>query len=344
MLFRSLTATISAEAVTKNRAKAVKELANTINIPGFRKGHIPEKVLVERLGEKYIIEEAAELALKEIVPGLIEEHVPNYIGRPDITITKLAPGNPLEFKLIISVRPDFKLPDYKKIASAEMTKKEETLEVSEKEIDDVIEEIRKRHAHTAYHKDEANKDSHDHKHAESDLEKYKPEFNDEFVKGMGSFTDVADFRTKAKENILKEKQQRAIEKRRITLLEKLIESTDVVVPKDLTELELNRMFGQFESDVADMGLKIEDYLKHIKKTPEDLKKDWEKDAEKRAKLNLILEEIAVAEKIKPAPDMVEQEVKHLKQHYKDVDDMRATLYVTQTLTMEQTIKFLESQK
>lgn len=339
-----MTASIPAEAILSHRKKALKELSETVNIPGFRKGHIPEKVLVEKLGEMHILEEAAELALKDIIPGLVEEHAPMYIGRPNISITKLVPGQPVEFKLVIAVRPEFKLPDYKKIAKDEMSQKVEVSEVTDKEVADVIEEMRKKYAHNEFHKDEANKDSHDHKHEDVDLEKYKPEFNDEFVKSIGNFKDVEDFKVKARENILKEKNQRAIEKKRIKLLEKLVAETEVVVPRNLTDIELNRMFGQFEADIASLGLKVEDYLKHIKKTPEDLQKEWLPDAEKRAKLNLILESIAFDEKIVPPQDMVEQEIKHIKEHYKDVDEARVQLYVLQTLTIEQTIKFLEDQK
>ncbi|MBX4198164.1 hypothetical protein KW782_02395 [Candidatus Parcubacteria bacterium] len=196
---------------------------SNVTIPGFRKGHIPEKVLVDRVGEVAILEEAAELALKDVAPEIIEKNVPNYIGRPRINITKLAPGNPLEFKLTIDVMPEVKLPDYKKIAEAEMSKKEDKVEVTEKDINDVIEEIRKQRAHHAYHL--AHKDDTEHKHSDEDIDKHKPEFNDEFVKTVGNFTSVEDFKTKARENLIQEKQNKVLEKRRNELLEKLVAET-----------------------------------------------------------------------------------------------------------------------
>jgi trigger factor len=101
-----ITGLIPLEAMTKYRAKALKDIGETANIAGFRKGHIPEKILVDKVGEISILEEAAEFALKDIAPEIIEKNVPNYVGRPRIGVTKLAPGNPLEFKISVDVFPE----------------------------------------------------------------------------------------------------------------------------------------------------------------------------------------------------------------------------------------------
>jgi FKBP-type peptidyl-prolyl cis-trans isomerase (trigger factor) len=333
---------IPVSAIPEYRKKAIKNIGDNLNLPGFRKGHIPEKVLIEKVGEVYILEEVAELAIEDVGPEIIEKNAPNYIGRPNISITKLAPGNPISFKITVAVMPEVTLPDYKKIAKKEMAEKDEAIEVTDKEIDDVIEEVRKQRAHHAYHT--AHQGEEGHGHSQEELDKLKPEFTDEFVKSLGNFESVADFRVKSKENLTKEKEHRAIEKKRIKLLEKLIEDIEVKLPKVLVDNEINRMFAQFEGDVQSMGLKVEDYLKHIKKTPEELRKDWEKDAEKRAKLNLVLEKIAVEEKIEADKDAVEQEMKHLMSQYKDIDPLRVAEYVNHNLTIEKVIKFLEEQK
>ncbi len=331
---------IPVTAVPEYRKKALKEIGETLTIPGFRKGHIPEKIITDRVGEIYVLEEAAEIALKDIAPEIIEKNAPNYIGRPRIALTKLAPGNAIEFKITVDVMPDITLPDYKKIAKAEMTKKEEKIEIADKDVNDVIEEVRKQRAHHAYHL--AHKDDTEHKHTEEEVESFKPEFTDEFVKTIGAFENVEDFKTKAKENLIKEREHRAQEKKRGEVFEKLIAETKVKLPQSLIENELQRMFAQFESDVQGVGLKIEDYIKHIGKTIDDLRKDWQPDAEKRAKLNIILERIAKEEKITADKELVEKEVEHLSKHHKDVDPVRARLYVEHMLTIEKVIKFLES--
>lgn len=336
-----ISADIPAAILSHYRAKAIRDLNNNVTIDGFRKGHIPEKVLIEKVGELAILEECAELAIKDIAPEIIEKNVPTYIGQPKISITKLAPENPLGIKIAIAVRPEVTLPDYKNISKTHASKKEEKVEITEKEIDDVVEEIRKQRAHVEFHKH--NKEE-GHSHSDEEIDAHKPEITDELVKTLGDFKDVADFRSKIKENASKEKDHRALEKRRGLMLEELVKDSTIDVPQLLIDNELNRMFAQFESDISGLGLKVEDYLKHIKKTPEDLIKDWSADAEKRAKLNLILEEIAKKETITADKTAVEEEVRVLMKQHKDIDPLRATAYTEHVLTMEKVIQFLENQK
>jgi FKBP-type peptidyl-prolyl cis-trans isomerase (trigger factor) len=104
------------------------------------------------------------------------------------------------------------------------------------------------------------------------------------------------------------------------------------------------MEAQLEDDILRMGGNIPEYLKHIKKTMEDLKKDWEPDATKRAKLQLILNKIASEEKIFVPEMKVEEEVKHILDHYKEADPTQARIYVETVLTNEKVFQFLADQK
>ena len=99
------------------RAEALKALGERVNIPGFRQGHIPEEVLTKNIGEMKILEEVAEVALGREYENIIKESKLLPLGRPQVAITKLAPGIPLEFKITLALEPEFALPDYKKIAS-----------------------------------------------------------------------------------------------------------------------------------------------------------------------------------------------------------------------------------
>jgi FKBP-type peptidyl-prolyl cis-trans isomerase (trigger factor) len=337
-----ITGEISEAALSEYRKQALKEIGAQADIAGFRKGHIPEKIITEKFGDVYILEKTAELALKDIAPEIIEKNVPDYIGRPQIAITKLAPKNPVGFKIVIAVMPEVTLPDYKKIAKKEMSVPSEDFTATEKEIEAVVEEIRGQRAHHEFHV--IHKDKPGHEHNDEEINKLKPEFTDEFVKSLGNFESVADFREKAKENILKEKEFKAKDRKRGALFGKLIAETTLNLPQIVIDNELQRMFAQFESDVRGIGIGMEDYLKHIKKTPEDLAKDWRPDAEKRARLNIILEEIAKKENITSDKETVEKEVEQLTKNYKDIDPIRARLYADHMLKIEKTIVFLEGQK
>lgn len=316
------------------RTQALKKLGKDMVIPGFRKGNLPEKVLVERVGEQAILQEIAEMALSKAYPQIMAEQKRMFIGRPNVTITKIAPGNPIEFKIEAAVVPTVELPDYKAIAQ-EVMSKTETIEVTETEVLDVIRELR-RNKWRIDNKERAEK-------GEEPKAEELPELTDELVKGLGDFKHVEDFKTKLKDNLKLEKERKNKEKKRIEATNKIIEQSKIPLPSVLTEGELSGMMSQFKADVGRMGLDFEEYLKKIQKSEDDLKKEWRPDAEKRAKLQLVLNAIAEQENIKPKDEQIEKELEHLKQHAKDADPERLKIYVQSMLTNEQVFQFLEKQ-
>ncbi|MEI6424130.1 MAG: SPASM domain-containing protein, partial [Lentisphaerota bacterium] len=94
------------------------------------------------------------------------------------------------------------------------------------------------------------------------------------VKALGPFKDVEDFKTKLKDNMKLEKENQFKEKTRLKIVEKIIDDTNADLPEILIESELSKILYRMESDITQMGLKFEDYLKHINKTIEDLKKEF----------------------------------------------------------------------
>ncbi|MBU6370659.1 MAG: hypothetical protein KGH93_01055 [Patescibacteria group bacterium] len=327
-------ASVAAEALEPFKEKAFRKIKDAAELPGFRKGNVPDSILREKIGELGLLEEAADEAIHEFTPEIVLEAKANFLGRPEIRVTKIAPGTPVEFSITLTVMPEAKLPDYKKIAKKENAKKLEIEAVTDKQVDDTIEEIRRMYANQ----------NHSHKDGEkhsADEKQELPEITDAFVKKLGDFKDVADFRMKLKDNIAKEKEMRAKDRRRGEILEKLVAETKADMPAMLIESELAKMEGQFKADIARMGLQPEEYLKHIKKSWDDLKKEWRPDAEKRAKTEILLQKIAIAEKIEPNKEEMEREVKHLMETYKDASEDRVRAYVEMILVNEAVIKFLE---
>lgn len=324
------------EILEKYRLPAIKNISKDIEIQGFRKGHIPEKILIQKVGENTILEEAAGMILKKEFPKILAENKINALGRPDISITKLAKDNPLEFKVNIAIMPKIELPDYKTLTKEIMSKKE-TVEITDKEIEETINEIRKMRA-------EANKKP---LGIESDDEKTKinnlPKLDDKFVKTLGDFNDVSDFKEKLKKNILEEKKKKVISKKWTETIEKITKATKATLPKVIIESELSNMISQFKNDIEHNGGTFEEYLKHAKKTEEDLKKEWHTDAETRAKSQLVLNEIALKEKIKVSKEEIDTQVTQLLEQYKDADIERTRIYVETTLTNEKVFVFLEKQ-
>ncbi len=323
--------------------KALLKLGKNAKLDGFRPGKVPESVLVANIPEISILEEMAEMALSANYEKILKEEKIDAISRPEIAITKLARNNPLGFKIKTAILPEIKLADYKAISKKivdEDNKDKKDAEVTDEELESTIMDIRKARAPKIDIKEAQNIEEGADK---TKIEPELPEFNDEFVKGLGPFEGVEDFKTKLRENIKIEKVNQAREKTRLKLIEEIIEKSTLEVPEILIDLEVNKILYKMEGDITQMGLKFEDYLKHINKTVEDLRKEFRNDGEKKAKLALILNEIAKTENIVADGEAVSKEVAHILEHYKDADPERARAHAENVLTNERIFQFLENQ-
>ncbi len=302
--------------------QAIKRLTDTATIDGFRKGHIPESVILEKLGEVSVLEEMSVLALEKIYRDVIETEKIDAIGRPDITITKMARNNPLGFKIKTAVAPEVTLPDYRALTKEALQGPLDSTDVTDEEVETVITELRNQ----IKGKDDV----------------VAPALTDEFAQSLGSFTNVEDLKKKVQENMTLEKKERNRQKRRVAVLDKLSEATTLVLPRLLIERETDQMLAEVQYNIESMGLEFKEYLTRIKKSEEDLRKEHAPSAEKRLKVKLIMKKIAAAEKIEPTAEEVAAEVEKIVAYYKDVNAERASMYAVDVLKDEKVFEFLES--
>ena len=363
---------IDTEEFESYHTKAFAVIQQSVEVDGFRKGNAPENLVVKKYGDMIILEEMANLALRKAYVQAVDEHKINPISEPTVTITKIAKGNPLELTITVPVMPELVLPLYKKVAK-DVVNDGEKIEVTDKDIEDVLEELRKgrakEHAHEHHHDHEAHDhdhsahdhdhshdghdhSTHEHAHTESkegvavaDTKKSEivlPELNDDFAKSFGdSFTSLVDLKSKVAENLKLEKEQKLREKRRSAIMEKLVAETKADLPDVLVEGELNNMLHQMKADITRFGGTWEEYLVHTKKTEDEIKKEWVSDAHKRAMSQLILHKIAQAEKLSATEEEVEVELVRLLATVQDADEERAKAYLYQALTNDKVLKFLE---
>lgn len=369
----------------KERSAAIKTLGKNVKVDGFREGHVPENLLVERIGEMGILGEMAERALAKVYPVVLKENKIDAIGYPQIQITKIAADNPLGFTATVAVVPEITLPDYKTIAS-EQNKDSESVEVTDEDVEKQIKDIQRQKI--AYERlqqkavakaeaeankkdmgdvtelptpeSEAAKETETHTHADGTVhegpahpepeevdDKDIPELTDDYVKTLGQpgqFENVEDFKTKLREHLTTEKEREAAGKQRAKITDAIIAVSEVDMPEVLVKSEIDQMWGQMEGDLAQANMKMEDYLEHIKKSREDLEKEWAPHAEKRAKLQLVLNEIAKKEEVKPDENELKEQVDRYMTHYKDADETRIRVYVASMLVNEKVLKMLEEQK
>lgn len=328
------------------RTAAIVELGRNVEIDGFRKGNVPQAVLEKRLGEMTILAEMAERAIAHAYPHILDEHDIQAIGHPKIEITKIAPQNPLGFTATVAVIPTFSLPKYDEIAK-EVNKNRPSDEVTDEEITEKINDILRQKA--AYERLQAKAQVTEEEaiQTEEDIENKLviPELTDEVAISLGQpgqFTGVEDLKTKLREHLEIEKQNENIAKHRGELTDKIVDVTEITLPKVLIESEIHQMFAQMQEDLDRANLKMDDYLSHIKKTREELTTEWEPAAIKRAKLQLVLNEIAKKENLTPDMEKVEEQTKILMERFKDADQHRVRIYVASVLMNEEVMKKLES--
>lgn len=333
-----ITGEVSVEKVETAFKNSLSKIKQNIEIDGFRKGNASESLVLSKVGDISILEDASENILNEIYPLMLEELKLDAIGRPEIQITKIAKGSPLGFKIITYLSPTINLCDYKKIAKEENAKPIRDINVEEKEIDDVILNLRKNVAHQKMHEND-NSDSHNHGEIkDEDL----PNIDEQFLKLFGDFKSEQDFRDKIKENLLKEKEIKEKDKKRTELLSSLLNKSQIEMPEILVLGEIDKIKAEFTDDLNKAGINLDDYLKHIKKTEEDLKKEWTPIAENRAKTQILLYEISKKEDIKPEEEQIKKEMDNILNFVKGADRFRVRMYVENFLTNDLTIKFLES--
>lgn len=333
-----ITGEIPYAVVSTHRKAALKHVNETFKLDGFRPGHIPENILVAKVGEIGILEEMAEHALREAYITIIQDNKIDAIGRPHIAITKMAPQNPLGFKITTAVMPKIDVPDYKEIAR-DILKVHEEIVTDQKEVDDAILQIRK----ALHHNKSSNILGPDGKplpRTEIPDEELPP-LDDALVASIGNFKDTADFTAKLKENIQSEKMARAKEKKRAEMLEKITGKTTFPLPHPFVENEISKMYAQFLGDLERAGIGAEEYLKQINKTPEDLRKEWLPDAERRARGELVLREIAEKEQITVPENEIKEATESLMKRHKDVSEEQIRDYVRHILTNSKVFEFLE---
>lgn len=141
-----------------------------------------------------------------------------------------------------------------------------------------------------------------------------PEWNDEFAKSLGNFSSAKDADARIREGLAREKESKERERLRMEMADEIARATSVELPEPLVTRELDKMLGELAVSLEGMGLKFDDYLTHLKKTADDLRREWRDDASRRVKIALVLREIARKEKIEPNAEDIEHAARRIVQH------------------------------
>ena len=116
---------------------AYKTISERLNIPGFRKGHIPPAMVDQRVGRAGVIDEAITASLSPLYSQAIKDNEIHVIGRPTVEITSVKEDEGFSFTSEVDVRPELTLPNF-----SEITLTVDDVEATEEEINIQIEQLR----------------------------------------------------------------------------------------------------------------------------------------------------------------------------------------------------------
>lgn len=360
------------------KQKAVKLLSEQVKIPGFRPGTANYDVVKLHLGEPAILRQMIDLALPQTYSKAVTDEKIPVVSRPEVNILS---ENPLVYEATVAILPEVKVKNYKDIKVEIKTE-----EVGEKDVDNVLDNLKKHYATYApidrpakkgdrveidfNGKDSSGvslegtqsknhpvvigensllpdfeknlegmkvgetktftmtfpKDYHAEHFRNKDVtfettinraeEPQHPEINDEFVERVtGEKKSVPDLKKEIHANL---KTQRANEERmkqEDKLLEELLERTEVDIPQQLIDEEIEYILEDLNADLKEKGVTMEQYMKATKKTQEDMVKEYQKEAEKRIKIRLALQFLFTEEKIEAGEQDIDAEIAELVTQY-----------------------------
>ena len=139
-LERRVTITVPAEAVEKATRDEFKRAAKNVRVDGFRKGHVPAHIIEQRFGASIRQDVLNDLLPRHFFDAVIAEKI-NIAGRPTFAIETFEPGKDLSFTATFEVYPEVELKGLENIKV-----EKPTVEITEADIDKMIDVLRKQQA------------------------------------------------------------------------------------------------------------------------------------------------------------------------------------------------------
>lgn len=136
-----LTIEVPAEELDKGIKAACKSLANRVNIPGFRKGKAPRRILEMNIGKEAILDEAFDRVAQKAFDEALKQENLDPVDRPQVDVVTLEEGKDVVFKATITPVPEVTLGEYKGLKVAK-----DAVEVKDEQVEEQVKNILNHHA------------------------------------------------------------------------------------------------------------------------------------------------------------------------------------------------------
>ena len=408
-----VTFTIGQDKIQPALDQAFNKVKKNLNVPGFRKGHMPRAVFNQKFGEEALYDDALNAILPSAYEAAIAELGLDVVAQPKIDVKSIEKGQDWTLTAEVVTKPEVKLGAYKDLeVSVEASK-----EVTDEEVDAKLENERKNLAELVVKEGAAeNGDTvvidfvgsvdgvefdggkGENHSLELGSGQFIPGFEDQLVGAKaGDEVEVkvtfpedyqasdlagkaAVFVTKVNEvkakevpalddelakdlddevetlDELKAKYRKELEAAKEiayddavegAALDLAVENAEIVeLPAEMVEDEVHRAMNEFMGNMQRQGISPEMYFQITGTTQEDLHKQYEADADKRVKTNLVIEAVAAAEGFDATEEEIQKEINDLAAEYNmEVSQVSALLspeMLKHDITMKKAVEVITS--
>ncbi len=402
---------IDVEAFEAAMEKSYKKNVKAINIPGFRKGKAPRKFIEKMYGEAIFYDDAINFVFPDAYDEAVKELNLDTVDQPEVDIVKLESGEAPIFSVIVTVKPEVKLGDYKSLkvekvvkevtdedVQAELKRAQEncarvtTVEEGTPENGDTVvldfdgsvdgvpfeggkaegynlelgsgsfipgfeEQLVGKNLNEEvlvnvtfpeeYHAENlAGKEAVFKCVMHSIMKKELPELDDEFAKDVSEFDTLVEYKADIMAKLKERNEKEAEADFENEVLEKAAELMEVEMPEVMVEKQIDSYLNDMKYRVESQGLQFEQYLQFTGMTVEGFRENIRPQAEKGARVALLIENVAKAENIQATDEDIDNEIKQLAEGYgMEEDKVREIIQanlpsIKQDIEFRKTVKFL----
>lgn len=176
-------------------------------------------------------------------------------------------------------------------------------------------------------------------------EKKLPVLDKDFLQKLG-YNSEEEFKEAIKTSLKTQKENKEKERFRALLLDSLVKESQIILPKILIDIEIERMLEELKLSLEEIYLSFDKYLEQIKKTEQDLRKDFQELAQKRVKARLLLAKIFEKENLNVSEEEINQKIEEIylslpEEEKKKINPLALKDYAEEVLKNEKVFEKLE---
>ena len=172
-----------------------------------------------------------------------------------------------------------------------------------------------------------------------------PKLDDEFAKDVSEFDTLEELKADIKNKMEKDNEQKAKYETEESAIKAVCDNVKIDIPSGMVDMEVDHMIQDISQRLSYQGLKLDQYLKMIGKTEEEVRKEYEPQAIEAIKSRLTLEAIRKAEKIEASEEEIKEKLEVMAKNYgkkveeiQDNEDLKN--YIKEGIESEKAIDFI----